>query len=67
MKIGILTQAAINEGTGRKLIVAQDSRAGYFAIVDFGDDTRIGGQGATATEALGFLELELMLHSRPQS
>ena len=54
-------EAAIANGTGRKLIVAQDPRVGFFAILDFADlGERIGDCGSTPDDALAFLELKLM-------
>lgn len=64
----IWIKAALDFGTGgRKLIIAQDERAGgFFAILDFADvptpdgNHRIGGAGETPEAALAALDLALM-------
>lgn len=54
-------KVALTAGPGRKLIVAQDERWGYMAILDFGVlDLRIGGNGRTPEEALAALEENLV-------
>ena len=54
-------EAALANGSGRKLIIAQDARVGFFAILDFADlGERIGECGSTPDDALAFLELKLM-------
>lgn len=62
LTIGPLAAFAISHGHDRKLIIAQDERADYFAILDFGprnDKARTGGQGSTPQEALDQLEANL--------
>ena len=55
------TQIALTAGPRRKLIVAQDDRWGYMAILDFGaSDERVGGRGETLELALEELEKALM-------
>lgn len=63
----IWIRSALDFGTGRKLIIAQDARAGgFFAILDFADvptpdgNARIGGTGKTPEEAIASLDHALM-------
>ena len=63
----IWIQSALSFGTGRKLIIAQDARAGgFFAILDFADvptpdgNARAGGTGKTPEEAIAALDHALM-------
>lgn len=60
MKLGTWTNNALLHGSKRKLIVAQDPRVGFFAILDFGDiGETIGAAAATPDLALERLEFEL--------
>ena len=65
MILGRYTLQALTHGTGRKLIVAHDSKLpGFFAILDFAhQDDRVGGAGRTPEEALLALEVELKLEA----
>lgn len=60
-------KTALEFGTGRKFIVAQDKRAGgFFAILDFADvptpdgNARIGATGKTPEAAIAALDHALM-------
>ncbi len=60
-RLGTWITTALMAGQGRKLIVVQDARWGWMAILDFSDiGERIGDRGDTPGAALAALETKLM-------